>query len=124
MRPQCAPKCAPNPYSGSFGGALIHRLVQFQTRALNRALNPLSTPGKSAPPIFLWHPRTNIRRFCMSARAKVVGALAAFESWASVEEIVAFVGLPEKTVRRALQQIDVRKEPRRDGGKRKVVYRI
>lgn len=124
MRPQCAPKCAPNPYSGSIEGALIHRLVQFQTCALNCALNTVSAPGESAPPIFLWHSRTNIWRFCMSARAKVVGALAAFETWASVEEIVAFVGLPEKTVRRALQQIDLRKEPRRDGGKRKVVYRI
>ena len=124
MRPQCAPNCAPNPYSGSIEGALIHRLVQVQTCALNCALNPVSTPGESAPPIFLWHPRASIWRFCMSARAKLVGALTAFETWASVEEIVAFVGLPEKTVRRALEQIDVRKEPRRDGGKRKVVYRI
>lgn len=60
----------------------------------------------------------------MSARAKVVEALVAFETWASLEEIVAFVGLPEKAVRRALDQINVRKEPRRDGGKRKVVYKI
>lgn len=124
MRPQCAPKCAPNPYSGSFGGTLIHR--GRSVSEVRPQLRPQShlPAGKSAPPIFLWHPRANIRRFCMSARAKVVGALAAFETWASVEEIVAFVGLPEKTVRRALQQIDVRKEPRRDGGKRKVVYRI
>ena len=110
MRPQCAPKCAPKAHFWPIGGALIHRLVQFQTCAPDCAPNPVSLPGKSAPPIFLWHPRTKIRRFCMSARAKVVEALAAFETWASMEEIVAFVGLPEKTVRRALQQIDVRKE--------------
>lgn len=78
---------------------------------------------KCAPNLFVASSRHHLEVLYVR-ESESGGALAAFETWASVEEIVAFVGLPEKTVRRALQQIDLRKEPRRDGGKRKVVYRI